>query len=67
MDKRWITEKEGMAYTGMGKTKFREWARSIGAATKIGAGKSGAVRYDLKTIDAALEEGRKATHGTAGA
>jgi len=63
MEKRWITEKEGTVYTGMKKTKFREWARSIGAASKVTPGKSGAVRYDLKIIDAALEAGRRETHG----
>lgn len=63
MEKRWITEKEGIAYTGMKRTKFRNWAVSIGAVAKIDSGRRGIVRYDLERIDAALEAKRRETHG----
>lgn len=46
-------------YTGLGKTKARTWAESLGALRKIGT----RALYDLRVIDAALDgqkgEGRR--------
>lgn len=55
MDKRLLTEPEAADYIGMGRSAARVWLREIGARRTFGR----SVRYDLKTIDAALDEMQK--------
>lgn len=50
--KRMLSEKEGQVYTGLGRTKFRQFADEIGATTHIGARR---VLFDVRIIDAALD------------
>jgi len=50
-DKRMLSVEEAAFYTGMGKTKCREWLREIGAMKKIGS----RVICDRHVIDAALD------------
>lgn len=51
-DKRLLTEIEGAAYSGIGRTAFRVWAKEIGARRTFGR----SVRYDKNVIDRALDE-----------
>lgn len=51
--KKYLSEWEGAAYSGLGKTTFRSWAVQIGAKRKIGR----RVIYDRSVIDAALKRG----------
>lgn len=48
---RLLSNKELIQYTGLGKTKAREWAEAIGAVRRIGT----RVLYDKRVIDAALD------------
>lgn len=50
-EKRMLSVEEAAFYTGMGKTKCREWLREIGAMKKIGS----RVICDRHVIDAALD------------
>lgn len=50
-----LREKEGQQRYGMGRTKFREFAASVGAVIHIGY----AVRYDKATLDAAVNSLRE--------
>lgn len=52
MEKILLREKEGCLAYGFGRTKFRQFAASVGAVIHIGR----SVRYDKAVIDAALEE-----------
>lgn len=60
MDKRLLTEPEALEYTALGKTKGRQWLREIGARRVFGR----AVRYDLETIDRAIDEQSRQAGGT---
>ena len=51
IEPRLLSVKELTQYTGLGKTKAREWAESIGAVRKIGT----RALYDRQAIDAALD------------
>lgn len=51
IEPRLLSMRELTRYTGLGKTKAREWAESIGAARKIGT----RALYDKQVIDAALD------------
>lgn len=51
IEPRLLSMKELTIYTGLGKTKAREWAESIGAVKKIGT----RALYDKQVIDAALD------------
>ena len=51
IEPRLLSMAELKAYTGLGKTKAREWADSIGATRKIGR----RALYDKRVIDAALD------------
>lgn len=51
-EKRMLSTKEGMEYTGLKQTKFREWAREIGALKKIGS----RALYDRTIIDTELDK-----------
>ena len=51
IEPRLLSMAELKAYTGRGRTKAREWAKSIGAVRKIGT----RVLYDKRVIDAALD------------
>lgn len=55
-DHRLLSITELTHYTGLGRTKAREWAKEIGAVRKIGT----RALYDKHVIDAALDgqEGR---------
>ncbi len=55
-DHRLLSITELTHYTGLGRTKAREWAKEIGAVRKIGT----RVLYDKHVIDATLDgqEGR---------
>lgn len=59
MEKRLLSVEEAAQYTGLGKTKFREWAIEIGAKVKIG----GRALYDIEIINKALEEIREGAKG----
>lgn len=47
-EKRFLKELEGTQYTGLGRSKFREFAKEIGAVKKVGK----RCVYDRKVIDA---------------
>ncbi len=51
MNVRLLTISEAAAYTGRGETKCKKWLREIGAVRHFGR----TVRYDIKTIDEALD------------
>ena len=51
MDKILLKEKEGQQMYGLGRTKFRQFAASVGAVVHIGR----SIRYDKATIDTAIE------------
>ena len=56
MDKKGLlTEREALVYCGFGRTFGRAWLREIGARRTFGR----SVRYDLRTIDAALDKMQK--------
>lgn len=48
---RLLNEQAGTAYTGLGRTSFRNWATSIGARRMFGR----RVLYDRAVIDAAID------------
>lgn len=50
-NKRLLTELEGAAYAGIGRTTFRAWAKEINARVNFGR----TVRYDKAVIDKALD------------
>jgi len=51
--KAFLNEAESCAYTTLGRTKFREWAKKIGALRKIGHRNL----YDREAMDAAIRRG----------
>lgn len=51
-NKRLLSLQEAMVYTGLKQTKFREWAREIGALKKIGS----RALYDRTVIDHTLDQ-----------
>lgn len=51
-EKRMLSVEEAAFYSGMGRTKCREWLREIGAVRKVGS----RVICDRKVIDAALDQ-----------
>lgn len=51
-NKRLFNIRELMAYTGLGETKAKGWAREIGAARKIGR----RTVYDRAIIDKSIDE-----------
>lgn len=52
LDPRLLSITELTRYTGLGRTKAREWAEEIGAVRKIGT----RALYDKHVIDAALND-----------
>ena len=51
VEPRMFTVEQGCAYTGRGRTSFKEWCKEIGATRKFGS----MIRFDRKVIDAALD------------
>ena len=51
-EKRMLSIEEAVFYTGMGRTKCRQWVKEIGAVRKIGT----RVLCDRKIIDTALDK-----------
>lgn len=57
--KAFLTENEGLQYTGLSRTTFRRWAKEIGAKKKLSDGPHGRVLYVREIIDKAIMEGRR--------
>ena len=51
--KAYLDEAEGCAHSTLGRTKFREWAKEIGALRKVGHRNL----YDREAMDAAIRRG----------
>ena len=49
---RLMSREQGASYTGLGRTRFTDWARSIGAERRFGR----RVLFDRQVIDAALDK-----------
>lgn len=58
-DPRLLSITELTHYTGLGRTKAREWAKEIGAVRKIGT----RALYDRHVIDAALDDQEGSANG----
>ncbi len=58
-EKRMLSLHEAMDYTGLKQTKFRAWAKEVGALKKIG----GRALYDKRIIDVTLDNIGRADDG----
>ena len=52
MNKRLLTAKEMIEYTGLGRNRATDWGKEIGVAVRIG----GRVMFDRVTVDKAITE-----------
>ena len=57
--KDFLTENEGMLYTGLSRKTFRKWAEEIGAKRKLQDGPHGRVLYVREVIVNAILEGKR--------